>query len=236
MKDSTDYKPNLSRGILVIGEAGKGKTTLLARFPGAYIIDCDNNLSGADRYIKEKQFPSFKYDIVDIDDVGVPLEEGAHFRRLGDLVKVASADPSIKVIVIDSLTKLSDYVLADILKKQGRAQMQLQDWGTFLATMKLLITRMRSTKKMFGMTAHTKAEKDDVAGFMKYKVLVPGQLQEIIATMFSDVWLAEVVQKGDKYLWQLQTMSNTWYALKNSFGFKPVITHEEALEAVAKAQ
>lgn len=236
MKSSTDYKPNLSRGILIIGEAGKGKTTLMSRMPGAYLADCDNNLSGPDRYGKDNKLEPFKYDIVDILDDGTVVEEGQHFKRLTECVKAASTEASVQSIGITSLTKLSDYVMADLLKKQGRSQMQLQDWGTFLQVMKQLITKMRSTKKLFMMDAHIKAEKDDVAGFMKYKVLVPGQLQEIIGSLFSDVWLCEVTERAGKHVYEVRTMPNTWYALKNSFGFKPVITHDEAVAAVRAAQ
>lgn len=235
MKSSTDYKPNLSRGILLIGEAGKGKTTLMARMPGAYLADCDNNLSGPHRFITENKLPPFKYDIIDILDDGTVVEDGLHFKRLVDCVKTSSTDPDIGAIGITSLTKLSDYVMADLLKKQGRTQMQLQDWGTFLQVMKQLITKMRSTKKLFVMDAHIKAEKDDVAGFMKFKVLVPGQLQDIIGSLFSDVWLCQVEEKSGKHEWNIRTLPNTWYALKNSFGFPAVISHDTALAAIKGA-
>jgi len=156
MQESTSYKPNLSRGILILGQPGMAKTTtaLSIATPMAYISDCDNNLSGAVNFLKDSV--PFLYDI---PDLGATYDR--RFEALSKHIAEASADPKINTIIVDSLTKVSDYVMDEILRQQNRKQMQLQDWGTFLTVMKRTITLLRSTQKLFIATAHIRPEKDE---------------------------------------------------------------------------
>ena len=57
MKNSSDYKPNLSFGLFLMGPPKAGKTTLALQFPNPYVADCDNNLSGPDEYLKANTMP-----------------------------------------------------------------------------------------------------------------------------------------------------------------------------------
>ncbi len=233
MQNSKDYKPNQSRGVLIIGQPGSGKTTLaLQTFPSVWIGDCDNNLSGAERFLRDKI--SFAYDTIDVlpDGSEVPLD--ARFKRLSDCIREASTNASIKSLGIDSFTKMSDYVMDDLLKKQGRTVMQLQDWGVYLGTMKATIVRMRSTRKLFFATAHIKPEKDEVSGIVRYFPALPGQIQHIIGALFSDVWLCQVIERGGQHQFVVKTMPDTFYPLKNSLGLPAVATAEQIREALAK--
>lgn len=224
MQLSKDFKPNQSRGLLLLGQPGMGKTTAALEIatPMAYIADLDNNLSGAHRYL-DGRIP-FAYT--------TPTS----WAEMSKDIKEASQQPSINSIIQDGFSKLGDLAIEEILHQQGRKAMQLQDWGVFLLMMKKLITEMRSTKKLFIATAHIKPEKDEVSGIVRYFPAIPGQLQHIIGALFSDVLLCEVEERNNKHTYQLRTMPNTFYALKNSLGLPPVVTVDQVRDAIAKAQ
>ena len=193
----------------------KTTTALSIATPMAYISDCDNNLSGAVNFLKDSV--PFLYDI---PDLGATYDR--RFEALSKHIAEASADPKINTIIVDSLTKVSDYVMDEILRQQNRKQMQLQDWGTFLTVMKRSITLLRSTQKLFIATAHVRPEKDEVAGFLKFFPALPGQIQNVVGALFSDVWLCDVEERSGKYNYIVRTMPTTFYALKNSLGLPPV--------------
>ncbi|SRR6266404_5702744 len=224
MQLSKDYKPNQSRGFLLLGQPGMGKTTnaLEIATPTAYIADLDNNLSGAHRYLSGKI--EFMYD------------SGGTWGDLTNNIKDACKNDKVNSFILDSFSRLTDMAMEEILRQQGRKAMQLQDWGVFLLMMKKLIAEMRSTKKLFIATAHIKPEKDEVSGIVRYFPAIPGQLQHIIGALFSDVLLCECEERNNKHVYQLRTMPNTFHALKNSLGLPPVVTVDQVRDAIAKAQ
>jgi DNA polymerase III delta prime subunit len=228
MNESKDYQPNLSRGILLLGQPGMGKTTTALQIakPVAYIADCDNNLSGATRFLSGTRF------LYDTPDIGYAPDY--RFEELSRRVKEASQTDIVGTLILDSLTKVADYVMDEILRQQNRKTMQLQDWGTFLNVMKRTITMLRSTRKLFIATAHIKSEKDEVAGYIKFFPALPGQIQHIIGALFSDVWLCDCEEKGGKHNYIIRTMPTTFYALKNSLGLPSVCTAEQVKEALNK--
>jgi AAA domain len=238
MHKSEEYKPNLSRGILLLGQPGMAKTTssLLLSLGTPYIADCDNNLSGAHGYLKSRGFKGYAFDIIDIADDGTEVKPELRFERLSACIKSASADSTIDTLIIDSLTKVQDYICDDILRQQSRKAMQLQDWGTFLAVMKRTITAMRSTRKLFIATAHVKPEKDEVGGYMKFFPALAGQIQHVIGALFSDVFICDVEERSGKHNYVLRTMPSSLYAAKNSLGLPPVTTTEEVHKALEAQQ
>jgi AAA domain len=238
MHKSEEYKPNLSRGILLLGQSGMAKTTssLIISLGTPYIADCDNNLSGPHGYLKTNGFKGYAYDIIDIADDGTEVPPELRFERLSKCIKAASADPMIQTLIIDPLTKVQDYVCDDIMRQQGRKAMQLQDWGVFLNVMKRTITMMRSTRKLFIATAHLKPEKDEVGGFMKFFPALAGQIQHIIGALFSDVFICDVDERSGKHNYILRTMPSSLYAAKNSLGLPPVTTAEEVHKALEAQQ
>jgi hypothetical protein len=227
MHHSENYQSNLSRGILLLGQPGMGKTTtaLSIATPIPYIADCDNNLAGAVNVLQNRV--KFLYDIPDLES-----DYTQRFNKLADCIKEASTEPTVGSFIIDSFTKVQDYICDDIMRQQNRKVMQLQDWGLFLNVMKRTITMLRSSQKLFIATAHIKPEKDEVAGYVRFFPALAGQIQHVIGALFSDVWLCDCEEKAGKHNYIIRTMPNTFYALKNSLGLPPVCTIAQVQEAL----
>lgn len=203
MKTSANYSAPTS--FILIGPPGSGKSTLAAQFPGVFMLDCDHNLSGPARYLKDK--PPFFHDTPLFDADGKPVPPQLQFQRACRLLEEAAAHPDVKTLVVDSLTTFSDMALYEVMREQGRKigdfnfptaksmatddAMQMQDWGKYLGLMKKMIFLLKASGKTIIFTAHIKTQEDDITKVLRQAVAVPGQLSGIISGLFSEVWLLE---------------------------------------------
>src|SRR5438552_15536860 len=98
------------------GPPGSGKTSHACQFPGVYVADLDMNLAGPLRWLKEhnKSLP-VGYDIIDRDESGKEVAPNMRYTRLAKCLQDAVVNPEVKTIVVDSATKLSDYMIAEVL-------------------------------------------------------------------------------------------------------------------------
>jgi len=233
MQQSDNYKPNQSFSLLIQGPPGCGKTTLALKFPRPYVCDLDNNMSGTIRASRVKGQPiDCGYDVPDLimDDKGTitgerPLKD--RYKFMCDCLKAAAADPTIETIIVDGVSKLNAYIIAEIGRQnptvgnraRAEGEMTLQDWGAHLYLWQNFITKMQATSKMFVLTAHEEtSDRADLSGIL---VSVQGKkVQATLAGMFSDVWRCEVKDtlgaKGREYQWLVRTMQTSSLQLKNS--------------------
>ncbi len=204
---------------------GSGKTTLACQFPNAYIVDCDLNIGGALRWLKKnnRQLP-VGYDTIDRDEKGDTVPENLRYQRMAKCLAAAAADEKVGSIVIDSATKVSDYIIAEILRQQNKPKMDIQMWGFYFTMWKHLISQVTSVRKNFVLICHEKVEKDEVDQSLKYFLMIPGQFGQIAGSLFTDVWHCEVQSSGGiapTYKWLVRTMPDFRYQLKNSLGLPP---------------
>jgi len=223
MQTIDQYSSSQSSGILIQGPPGSGKTTLACQFPAPYVLDCDLNLKGTIKYLKANKLPlPVGFDTIDFDDKGKEVPIAQAYARVAKCLKEAINCPEIKTIIVDGTTRLSDYILADIMRVQNITQMRIQDWGSYLATWKKFITEMRSAcfkaGKTFVLIAHERPEKDDVDGVIKYFINLPGQIAPLLGGMMSDVWRCEVEERAGKHAWKVRTLPSVRADLKNSMG------------------
>src|SRR5512146_912517 len=112
MKLSTNRKPE-AKSILLIGPPGGGKTTFALQFPKPYLVNCDQNLDGPDRYLKTKHSEfAFGYDDVAFDDNGSPVAPPLRWARMRSKTREAGKNPEVGTIIVDSLTHADEYLLA----------------------------------------------------------------------------------------------------------------------------
>lgn len=218
MNSSTNYSPTQSFGLLLVGPPGTGKTTCCLNFPKPYFADCDNNLSGIARLGKP-----FLYDTINVEEP----REAYRFEKLLQCIKEAGKSPEVETLIIDSITAVSDYVIAHVARKNNRTAKDLrqQDWGEIFYEMKALFAGVRMMGKAVVFTAHETYDKDEVSGILMFKVSFPGQTAEKIAAFFSDMWHTEVVDvPGQKPKYVVRGMPTARINCKNTLQFTtPVI-------------
>jgi hypothetical protein len=129
-----------------------------------------------------------------------------------DELRLAAADPTIKTIIVDGLTKLSDFAILHILEECSRMEgkkleaMRIQDYGRFMNLFQKLVTFLRATGKIIVCTAHQTVSKDELTGANQYALAIPGQLKDTFGGFFTDVWGASATAAaGGKTKYEIRT-------------------------------
>lgn len=225
------YKSDAYLRLLLQGESGSGKTTKALQFPGVWVIDCDLNLAGPLRWLREnnKTLP-IGYDTVDLKEDGTVVPEGMRWERIGTLLsKIGErVGPELKTLVFDSMSKLGDYNKAHVLRTNPTKTggMEIPSWGFYYSNWVKLIGTVTTAKVNCVFTAHDKVDKDELDGSTRIFINVQGQFQNVAGSLFTDVWHSEVKNVGGltpKYEWQVRTIQDYRHAgLKNSLGLPPL--------------
>lgn len=242
--------------LVLQGNSGVGKTTLACQFPGAYIIDIDVNLGGSLRYIEaqNKKGANLRlpvgYDNLDKDEKGNLIALPERYQRLNVLLQEAQNNPLIETIVLDSGTILVDVMMNEIFKQQKKTSINdwkdpRQFWNLFIPFCRNFFDVLTRMRKHIVIPLHEKF-KETPEGFVVYPVQVswPGQIGRQIGIWFTNIWRAEVEQTAagvntTNYKWQIRTMPDSKYALKNTLMLPPVFefkweTIEKALKGESK--
>lgn len=177
---TNDTDGSSGRTILVYGESGAGKTRLIPTMTNnPMIIDSEGGLLS----ISDSKIPVIKVRTMkDVNDaIAVVLSE-EHRHNFGD-------------IVIDSITEISEIILADGLKNNKDPR---KAYGECLEETKDIIRKFKHIEgKNVYMIAKQTYEKDE-NGVMMYGPLFPGrQLPIAIPYMFDTVMALRVFQGED---------------------------------------
>jgi hypothetical protein len=241
MQPITSYaSTNDKLRLLLQGPSGAGKTTVACQFPKPYIIDIDVNLGGTLRFLKDNNLPlPIGFDVLDRNDKGeeVPLKQ--RYLRLNDCLKAAQMDPNVETIVLDSGTTLTDVLVNEVLRQQGRNLVTdfkdgRQFWGFFGNLSKSFLAILTQMRKHIVLIVHEKTM-TNTEGAVVYPVKIawPGQVGQNMGIFFTNVWRCEVQSViGGKYQWLIRTMPEYRYELKNTLGVPP--TFEFKWETIQK--
>lgn len=231
-------KPASPRKLLIYGPPGSRKTTLLLQFPDVHVLDCDRNLDGPEQFIR-KSLPQTKlaytYDDIRSDESGVQVEIDQCYNRLCDKLKLFKSDKAYmarKVVAVDSLSHVNEFIIRHTLKMQGKTsksyEMEARDWSPFKSfAYLLLVARLEETGKTVICTAHEqkvydKPSKDDMmnAPVKEYEPFFQGKVGEMLGAFFTDVWRLDVrdAPGGKNETWLLADKCPKHPMLKNSVG------------------
>lgn len=233
MQAITDYKQNDKLRLALQGPSGAGKTTVACQFPKPYIVDVDVNLGGTLRFLKEHNLPMpVGFDVLDKNEKGEAIDIKQRYQRLNACLVAAQQNPEIETIVLDSGTTLSDVMIGEILRQQGKNAISdfkdgRQFWGFFAVLGRNFMATLTSMRKHIVLILHERIMTTaDGSVVYPVKIAWPGQVGQNLGLFFTNVWRCEVELKPTgmktEYKWQIRTMPEYKYELKNSLGLPPL--------------
>lgn len=160
--------------MLVYGVAGTGKTTFAGTAKGVLIVDLEGGS-------------------LPLRDTEATIAVCKTMQDVTDAIKYA-IDHGFKAIAIDSLTRLCDIAMDEILYKSRRSRPQMQDWGTLITLIKNLIWQLQSASISIILIALVKEIEADES--LKLRPDVPGQLKAHIPAIVDIVGYMTVVNKS----------------------------------------
>jgi len=176
--------------LLLKGPPGSGKTYLAAQLPGVVIINVDNNLSGLRKLSPEVQ-KNIKIVNPRMKD-GKELDGTKVFDNMILQLKEVVEDPSIKTIVIDSLTTLADLIMDKIVGTSSPATaVQIQHYGEFTRYLKWFgddFLCASDLDKNIVFIAHEQLIIDEITKETKYTLNMVTRMKDSFELYFTDCW------------------------------------------------
>lgn len=228
-------EPSKKLRILLQGPPGAGKSCVAYQFPKAFVIDLDNNMNGPINWLKRnsRSLPA-GYDKATLqlgpDNKWSKVPIAQHFSRLENLLVDADATDNLAYdsIVIDSATQLIPIFIAEILRRENKPKMGLQEWGAFAVLCRAFLASLMTCNKHVVLIAHEKSITSDSGAQIGVDVMWPGQMGEILGAFFTDVWRAEMVRRPgvqEDYDQIIRTRSDK-YKLKSSLDLPGTFTFD----------
>jgi hypothetical protein len=196
-----------NKAIIICGDPGTRKTTLALHFPAPYFFDCDNNMAAP---VEQTGITNFKYDMAARDDDDKLIHPLDRFLHCAKCINAAAADPTIRTIVVDSLTTFADILLSEVRRQEFGAMaasweakdaadaktMRIQDWGKFAWLLKNFFSKLRTCGKTVVVIAHNIVDKDEADARYKSFLNVPGQSKTTLSGLFTDCWTTQCEVTG----------------------------------------
>ncbi len=130
--------------VLIYGNPGSGKTTMACSMPKSLIFDMDRGIHRA------------KNTTADV----------VQAKSMGDVYEVINSGDinSYETLIFDTLGRLLDFMIVDILSKNKMQKMRIQDYGTLKSDFDNLMSLIRSKNKNVVFVAHETEEKIEING------------------------------------------------------------------------
>lgn len=205
--------------ILLKGPPGSGKTTKAVQFPSPVLFSFDNNLSSLRRLTPEQR--SVIKIVQPRMDNGKVVQPQFIWGNFIKQLALVTADDSVKTIVIDSLTTLSEILMDKILGTGDPARkVEIQHWGEFSRYMKWLGEELLCASdldKHVIVTAHERIIEDAATKSQRYVLNMGGSMKDSFDLFFTDCWRTWVKPVGtDKVVYWVRTLPTNYHNAKSS--------------------
>ncbi len=192
------------RSIILLGPSGIGKTSFALQSPSADLIDGEGNQAAAHKVFNLLgKTPSWTFDSLMFDDRNNPIQAHLQWDRLITLLtafnkSLGGVKPWGKTLVVDSITTISDMLMAKIRADNGIDEgkpLRIQDWGTFLLFWKTLLSTLRAIPCNTILVGHEiRVEPKEASEVTRYELNVQGRAATILPALFTDCWRMAMVK------------------------------------------
>lgn len=191
------------------GKGNIGKTILASQFPSTFFVDLDDGVSSVTALMKEQQ-QDFDFDIIALDESPTEDEDfiklcGKTFASLGAWTKtkklveiLARRMPKDSTLVIDNLSRLSEFLMAHIIREPGgNKPLQIQNWLTFTDETREFLDSMRGdTKCNVVLIGHERKETDNKTKEVERVLWMPSSMRERIPTIVGEFLKLKIEARG----------------------------------------
>ncbi len=179
---------------LITGNPGAGKTLVSSTFPNPLYANVEGGLmSIADRKIPFVNVEGMD-DIISIKNV-LSQDKKVREKILGF---------PVDTVVIDTIDEVQNLMIQELLIREKKAKMAIQDWGKVADEMKALIRGFRNLDMNVVFTCHLKTMTDEEDGRSWYAPGLAGQMADKIpgmvdlSLMIHTAEVVEVTKEGTK--------------------------------------
>lgn len=144
IKKANEIELPTTVSVLIYGNPGSGKTTMACSMPKALLFDLDRGIHRA------------KNTTADV----------VQAKSMTDVYETINSDEinNYETLIFDTIGRLLDFMVVDILKKNKMSKMRIQDYGSLKADFDNLMSIIRSKNKNVLFIAHETEEKIEVNG------------------------------------------------------------------------
>lgn len=182
MVQSTNDIAQHGISMLIYGQSGAGKTTMISTLPKPIIISSEGRL-------------------ITLRGYDIPFINVRSLEDLDKAYEIIATNNNYESVAIDSLTEVAEVILTNIKKEelgrnQGKANL-LKVYGELSEKIFEIIRKFRDIGKNVYVTAWLDRIKDDMTGAMLYGPSIPGNRVTQALPYFFDLVAALRVEKGD---------------------------------------
>lgn len=226
--------------LMLWGPPMSGKTVLASQFPNPTFVDLDGQI-GSVRSLTAEADIDIDFPVIQVDESAIEDEDfvklcGKRFTTQDAWVKtkklvsvLANKLTKNETLVLDNISRASEYLINHIKKVNNREALQIQDWGLYVNEMTELIDYVHSkhTKCTSIIIGHEGLMKDEMSGRVLRGLSIPTRVKERIPSKCSDYLYMTTEVTGSKRMRQVKRVLQSVPDPSNPTGSRCLIPNVE---------